>query len=185
MSECLMCFGQLFLIKPKALEIQIWQRLTLPRHAGQSVPGERKIRTGLGYQGKETFSRPFSVSPWDGGKATDGLSHTQKDLAIRSLFCSIKITREVWGTTQGIGMSHWNVKSHCHPVYCEPYLEHATPNSSLQSTPTGFEVTIIILWVSFSSSRVQWCIQLHDLDPFCIGIFYYREQSLIFLFPDS
>lgn len=86
-----MCFGQLFLIKPKALETQIWQRLTLPILCQE----ERKIRTGLGDRGKERFSRPFSVSPGGGGKAIAGRSHTQKGLAIRSLFCSIKITREV------------------------------------------------------------------------------------------
>lgn len=56
----------------------------------------------------------------------------------------------------------------CHPVYCEPYLENATLNSSLQSTPTGFEVPIIILGVSFSSSLVQWCVQLLDLDLFAL-----------------
>lgn len=63
------------------------------------MPGKQKIRTGLEDQGKERHSVDSSVSLLGGrGKATAGLLHTHKDLAVRSLFCTLKKkkkTREV------------------------------------------------------------------------------------------
>ena len=77
---------QLFLIKPKTFECRIWQRLSLHRHAGKTVPECAENQEGQKNQERERCSINSLFLSLAGKEVISGPLHSEDDLALRFIF---------------------------------------------------------------------------------------------------